>query len=241
MSAGRARWPTLMAFAKAALERLPPRAKALAYDVRYLGLPLPLRVAKPYTLLSDINLLFLLELARRAEADGVEGDVVECGVYRGGSAAVLGHAVLGHVQPRKLWLYDAFRGMPKASAEDDEHSHAIESQFVGSEEDTRRLLARLGVPKERFEIDAGWFHQTLPRSPVRRVALLHIDCDFYEPVKLVFETFYERVSRGGYVVVNDYGSFAGARQATDEFLGARGLSPSLLQIDPDAHYLQKRT
>jgi len=207
--------------------------------IRYYGLPEPLRTVRPYTMLSTLNLYFLQELTRRADRLGVLGDFVECGVYRGGSAGVLGYEAVRSTYQRRLWLYDSFAGMPVASRYDDDYSRSIEGKYIGSETQTRRILQRLRVPKERFSIDVGWFEDTLPKSERFPIALLHVDCDFYNPVKLTLETFYSRVEPLGFIVLNDYGCFQGCRTATDEFLAKPGITAPLMQIDRDAYYFQK--
>lgn len=208
-------------------------------DIRYLGLPLPFRTVRPHTLLSNLNLFFLQELAQRVERMGIPGDFVECGVYRGGSAGVLAYEAMRSKVGRRLWLYDAFAGMPAASELDDEYSSSIEGQFVGSEAQTRRIMQRLNIPQERFKIVVGWFEDTLPQAEKPPIALLHVDCDFYDPVKLSLQTFYNCVEPGGYIVFNDYGSFQGCRIATDEFLSHLGEKIQLMQIDQEAYYFQK--
>jgi O-methyltransferase len=190
-------------------------------------------------MLSCINLFFLQELARRSDALELRGDFVECGVYRGGSAGVLGYQAMRSPANRRLRLYDAFAGMPAASKRDDDYSRSLQGQFVGSEAQTRRILHRLGVAESRYEIVRGWFEDTLPRAEPRPVSLLHVDCDFYDPVKLTLETFYPLVERNGFIVLNDYGAFAGCRAAADEFLDKTGAQGSLNQIDQDAYYFQK--
>jgi len=220
--------------------RLPQPFKEAVENVRYSGLPLPIRTVRAYSMLSYINLFFLQELARRSDALGLLGDFVECGVYRGGSAGVLGYQAMRSHANRMLWLYDAFAGMPAATKMDDDHSRAIVGKFVGSEAQTHRILRRLDVPESRYKIVRGWFEDTLPKADFHRISLLHVDCDFYEPVKLVLETFYPRIEPNGFVVLNDYGSFAGCRAATDEFLARKTLQISpLTQIDQDAYYFQK--
>ena len=132
-------------------------------EYRHGRLPFPYRVVRPHSLVTNLNLFFLAELVRRLDAATVPGDLVECGVYRGGSAGVLAYHAVRSPLPRKVWLYDAFAGMPPASAEDDTYSRSIEGQYVGSEAQTRRILKRLRVPADRFEIVPGWFDDTLPR------------------------------------------------------------------------------
>ena len=211
-----------------------------ALKVQHFGLPEPIRTVRPYSLLSLLNLLFLKELTHRVEAAGLEGDFVECGVYKGGSAGLLAYEATRSRFPRRIWLYDAFAGMPVANpTKDDRHSQEIQGGFVGSEWQTRRIMNRLGIPESRFTIDVGWFDSTLPSSPVEKIALLHVDCDFYDPVKLVLHTYYDRLQPGGYVILNDYNSFAGCRAATDEFLSRMQLRLPVITIDCDAAYFQK--
>ncbi len=218
---------------------LPPPLLELAYDLRYFGLPEPFRTVRPHSLLSYINLFFLQELAQRLEREEVPGDFVECGVYRGGSAGVLGYQARRSKFQRKLWLYDSFAGMPETTEKDDDLSRAIEGSYIGSEKQTRRILHRLNVPEEQYTIVVGLFEDTFSQAEISKIALLHIDCDFYDPVKLSLETFYESVQPGGYVVLNDYGFFQGSRLATDEFISNLNPKVHLIQIDQDAYYFQK--
>jgi O-methyltransferase len=189
---------------------------------------------------TPLNLHFLHELTERVGRLGIEGDIVECGVYRGGSAAVLGWSMLRLPgDPRRLWLFDSFAGMPPAGDRDGEFSHTLEGRYVGSAELTKRLLNHAGVPRQRYEVVTGLFSDTFPTISTPRTALLHVDCDFYEPVKLTLEKFFPALTPGGFVVLNDYGIYKGARAATDEFLHAQGLDIEPVAIDPTASFFQK--
>jgi O-methyltransferase len=198
-------------------------------NLRHYEHPLP--IVLPHSLVDPLNLLFLKRVAERLDRTGVPGDFVETGVYRGGTAGVLASQAVKNPE-RRLWLFDAFAGMPAASEQDDQRSHDIEGQYVGSEAQTRKILARVGMDPARTELRVGWFDDTFPHADVERIALLHVDCDFYDPVKLTLDTFYERVVPGGYVVINDYGSYEGARIAVDEFLAGpgRGIKPVALDL-----------
>jgi O-methyltransferase len=199
-----------------------------------------LRTVWPHTLLTPLNLLFLIELATRVSRLDIPGDFVECGVYRGGSAGVLGYSMTRlNGGARKLWLYDSFEGLPAAGPNDGEVDRQLEGEYAASEDDVRRILERLRVPPERFEIVSGRFEQTFERADPTTVALLHVDCDFYEPVRLSLETFFRRVSPGGFVVLNDYGTFPGCRAATDEFLARQGLEVEPTFIDHAAVFFRK--
>jgi O-methyltransferase len=177
------------------------------------------------------------ELCRRVGDERIPGDLVECGVYRGGSAGILGLEAMR--SDRRLWLFDAFAGMPAAGERDDPGAETIATGFVGSEGDTHRVLERLGVPPDRYTLVVGWLEETLPKLEKPPVALLHIDTDFHDPVKVALEQFYPHVSPGGYVVLNDYGAFEGCRLATDEFLAEHEPGAELIPMDPIAAYFRK--
>lgn len=225
-----------------------PRAKALvpARIRRALGEPTPGQLEEPWpsaianSLVTPLNLHFLHELTERLGRLRIDGDIVECGVYRGGSAAVLGWAMMRlEGPPRKLWLFDSFAGMPAATERDGDFSHTLEGKYVGSAEETRRLLRVAGLPEARYELVVGRFEETFPSLEPLTTALLHVDCDFYEPVRLTLEKFFPSLSPGGFVVLNDYGAYKGAHDATNEFLAANGLEVELVAIDPTASFFQK--
>lgn len=112
--------------AKTKLQKISPQPLLeVAYDLRYFGLPEPFRTVRPHSLLSYINLFFLQELAQRLEREEIPGDFVECGVYRGGSAGVLGYEAKRSKFSRKLWLYDSFAGMPETMEKDDDSSRSL--------------------------------------------------------------------------------------------------------------------
>jgi O-methyltransferase len=165
----------------------------------------------------------LYRLAREVERKGIAGDFVECGVYRGGSAAILGHAMKRSTIARQLWLFDSFQGMPRPTEADGPSARALEGDFVGDEENAWRLLRKVGAPLDRVKVVPGWFHETFPSVAVPRVALLHIDADWYESVRLCLERFYDAVEPGGMVVLDDYFDWPGCKAALDDFGRARGL------------------
>ena len=180
----------------------------------------------------------LWRLSRRIDEERVPGDIVECGVWNGGTAAVM--ALASKRLDRHYWLYDSFAGFPKPGEKDVPDTADIrEGEWKGSQPKVRRLFARLGIPEARTHITAGWFQDTLPRSPVKRIALLHLDADLYESVKLSLECFYDRVTPGGFIVLDDYGFWPGCRTAVDEFLSQRGVKVNLRVSDTTGRWFRK--
>ena len=200
-----------------------------------------LRVAvAPYTLVGPERSGSLYRLAKRIESDGTPGDIVECGVRNGGTAAVLAHSGTHSRFQRTLWLFDSFEGMPETTREDGEAAAAYIGKEVGSIQNVYKVLGAVGADCSRVRIVVGLFHNTFPTVDIPRIALLNIDCDWYESVKASLEKFYDAVVTGGFINLDDYGHWPGCRQAVEEFFQSRGLRYKLNEVDYTARWFQKR-
>ena len=178
-----------------------------------------------------------LGLARRQ----VRGSVVECGTWNGGAAAVMAHASMRGGIARNVWLFDSFEGLPAPTAHDPpEVHHAYHPGWCkGSPELATSALMAEGMDANSIHIVKGWFEETLPKANVGPIALLHVDSDWYESVRICLETFYDSVVPGGAIVLDDYRLWGGCRKAIDEFVAARGLTGSLKPSGKTAVYLTK--
>ncbi|MEO8435098.1 MAG: TylF/MycF/NovP-related O-methyltransferase [Pyrinomonadaceae bacterium] len=192
-----------------------------------------LKKVHPYTLLSAEKLRSLQRLARLVNDAGVEGDFVECGTYRGGSAGVLSSALCSQ---RHLWLYDSFQGMPPVTEIDGEGAKEAVGACRADEADVIEILSSLGVATEQYTIRKGMFADTFKEPLPERVALLHCDADWYDSVMLVLETFYPRIPRGGCIILDDFGWWEGTRIAFYDFCCRYGEKPLLERIGPDQAY-----
>lgn len=190
-----------------------------------------------HTLVSRRKLNTLCTLMRRLEDERVEGAIVECGVFRGGAAALMAHEAGGR---RDLLLFDSFEGLPPPGDKDGGMAagryHA--GWCASTEADVRAICARMGVLSDRVRLIKGWFDQTFPVTAVPPIAMLHVDADWYDSVRLCLETHFDRVVPGGFLVLDDYGRWEGCTRAADEFLAARGLGP-LTPTGQVGHYLRK--
>jgi O-methyltransferase len=95
----------------------------------------------------------------------------------------------------------------------------------------RRYFARYGLLDDGVRFLPGWFRDTLPAAPVKRLATLRVDADMYESTTTALEALFDRVSIGGFVIVDDYGAVAGCRRAVDDFRSRHGVSDRLVQVD----------
>ncbi len=194
---------------------------------------------RKYTMVQRPRLRTLYHLAREIDRIPISGDIVECGVYNGGSAGMLAFASRHSQPPRDLWLFDSFEGLPEASAMDGVRARDRRGTCAGDPHKVRQLMHTLGIAQARLHIIKGWFQDTFPTIQIERIALLHIDADWYESVRLCLQWFYDFVEPSGFVVLDDYGHWPGCRAAVDEFVAQRRLDVALIQVDYTGHYFQK--
>jgi O-methyltransferase len=191
------------------------------------------------TMLGPARIQSLSRLAQRIEDEQIPGDVVECGVYRGGSAAIFARRATHSRLGRTVWLFDAFRGMPPATASDGPEADGWVGNLRSSPRRVERLLRRTGADMSRVRIVPGLFQDTFPTAHIPRIALLNLDADWYESIKLCLETFYDAVAVGGFVSIDDYRLWPGCQQAVDEFIRKRQLTIRMQQVDEGASWFQK--
>lgn len=198
------------------------------------------RAVRPYTMIGAARLTALYEAVHHVVRSRIPGDVVECGTARGGSAAFLALALERLGDRRTLWAFDTFEGIPPPTAGDPDR--AIAARYTGAFRaelsDVQALFHRLGV-LTRARFVKGLLQDTVPRASVERISLLHLDCDWYESVRVCLEHLWDRMSPGGIIQVDDYGHWAGARTAVDEFLAARGLVLTMRVLDYTGRQLVK--
>lgn len=195
-------------------------------------------VIKPnYSMLSPVRLINLYALAKEADHMNLEGDLVECGVWNGGSAAMMAQL------KRKVWLFDSFEGLPLPGEKDKgiEAASFVKGLHKGSQEKIIEVFKKLNVDLSSVNIVKGWLEDTLERSGVEKVVLLHIDTDWYASVKYALNFFYDRITPGGFIVVDDYWFFPGCRQAVHDFIKERRLEDKIVikKVDRSAVYFQK--
>lgn len=173
----------------------------------------------------------LVRLARSIEEQFIPGDIVECGVLDGGTAALMASTAR-----RRIHLFDSWQGLPAAS--EVEGDGAIWSgECVGSSRRVGSIMRKLSVPEDRVVFHRGWFADTFPNARIEKISLLHIDADYYDSVKISLDTWFPRLSKGGFVQFDDYSIFVGCTRAVDEFLAANPRQE--LRQDGVVFYLQK--
>jgi hypothetical protein len=208
----------------------------------------------PYAQQNYASLSSLYDLTKLVERNKIPGAFVECGVWRGGAAALMALIAKDARSGRKTWLFDSFEGQPEASTLDTGEAAkqlargrltgrlvSVGTNVASIDEVKALLFGKLGLAIEDVLIIKGWFQDTLPSSKdhIGPIALLRIDGDWYESTKVCLDNLYDNVSEGGYIIIDDYGWFPGCRAAVDEFLRARHLKPELRRIDYSRVFFRK--
>lgn len=194
---------------------------------------------------------------RYLDSAGLDGAIVECGVWRGGSMmiAVEGLRSMAADRGRELWLYDTFAGMPPPADMDVQaltgqtaadvlagQPQTEDNPFwaIAQKEVVASNMAATGYPPYLIHLIEGKVEDTIPARMPDRIALLRLDTDWYASTRHSLEHLWPRLVRGGILIVDDYGYWQGARQAVDEHFGTLTDAPFLSRIDFTGRLAVKR-
>lgn len=176
----------------------------------------------------------------RVIAQGVRGDFMETGVWRGGACMMMRAVLKAYgISDRRVIAADSFCGLPPPSpeiaADKDAYLHNV-SEFSISLAEVKAGFARYHLLDEQVVFLQGLFKDTLPDAPVQALAVLRLDGDMYESTHDGLVHLYDKVSAGGSVILDDYFLFDAFRAAVDEFRDARGIADEIIRIDEFGGY-----
>lgn len=160
-------------------------------------------------------------------AEGVAGDLVECGVFAGAQAAATALAVMESGESRRVHLFDTFTGIPAAGPHDREFIEAGHPAGLSacSIAQVRGYMDAWGIPADLLVYHEGLFADTVPTADLGAIAMLRLDGDLYDSTKVCIEYLYPKLSKGGVLVADDFG-LSGCRKAVSEFFEATGFPPA---------------
>ena len=209
------------------------------------------RVA-PFTMTSLERRASLLGAVDHLVRHRIAGDIVECGVWRGGSMMAVALALIARGDTsRDLYLYDTFEGMSEPTEVDrDPYGESAGARLARSErddavwaaaglDDVQANLASTGYPRERIHYIQGKVEDTIPGTLPARIALLRLDTDWYESTRHELTHLYPLLARHGVLIVDDYGHWQGAKQAVDEYFAASAEPVFLHRVDYTARLVVK--
>jgi O-methyltransferase len=182
---------------------------------------------------------------------GIRGDLIETGVWRGGATILMRGALKAYgANDRQVWVADSFEGLPEPDAElfpveAEFHNSAIVrkvyKKFAVDLEAVQMNFASYGLLDDSVRFLKGWFKDTLPVAPIEQLAVMRLDGDYYESTRDALTALYDKLSVGGYVIIDDYGEDAWTycRRAVDEFRTARGITDPLVRVDDKCCYWRR--
>ncbi|MDP3083506.1 MAG: TylF/MycF family methyltransferase [Rubrivivax sp.] len=196
---------------------------------------------------SMIGLARLDNLQRSIEtvlADGIEGDFIETGVWRGGACVFMRAALAAYEDhTRRVFVADSFAGLPepdleKYPADRGDRLH-VHSYLAISRDQVAANFRKYGLLDDQVVFLEGWFKDTLPHAPIDKLAILRLDGDMYGSTIDALESLYDKLSPGGFCIVDDY-ALPGCKAAVSDFRAAHGIDETIHAIDWTGSFWRKR-
>jgi len=212
-------------------------------DLRSIGKDWPSSAHTMVGLKRLDNLQFCVE---DVISNGVRGDLIETGVWRGG-ATILMRAILkvNAVTDRCVWVADSFEGLPPPETdkypEDAGDRHHTRKELAVSLEEVRSNFERYGLLDDQVRFLKGWFRDTLPAAPIRQLAVVRLDGDMYGSTMDALALLYPKLAIGGYLIVDDYNAVAGCRKAIHDYRSRNNITDEIVAIDWTGVYWKKTT
>ncbi len=219
---------------------------------------------RPFTMQNDERLTILYQQAVYCEKNGISGDFVECGVWKGGAVGLMALANLNYGKKRRnLRLFDSFQDLCEPDEKKDGSRLINEAKLWGGSkakvsgnlkpvigfydtmggygtlEGNKRLIENtIGYDSNYIHYHVGWFQETLPKavSEISEIAILRLDGDLYESIKVCLDYLYPKVVSGGFIIIDDYLYYKGCTDAVDEFLKRNNIRAYLHHADYASKY-----
>jgi O-methyltransferase len=188
------------------------------------------------TMVGARRLDHLVDCVEAVVRDGVPGDLVETGVWRGGASILMRGVLAAHgVTDRVVWVADSFQGLPAPDPERYPADEGVDLSGVDllrvDADHVRANFTRYDLLDEQVRFLEGWFRDTLPGAPIDALAVMRLDGDLYESTMDALVALYPKLSPGGFVIVDDYGALEPCRQAVTDYRDAHGIDEPITAID----------
>jgi O-methyltransferase len=210
-----------------------------AYDLGKDFVDVPERTS---TLIGRVRMENVHQCVEHVIRDGVPGDLIETGVWRGGTAILMRAIVKARGEDRLVWAADSFAGLPDVDLE----TYPLDREFEGHGkldigiEEVRANFERYGLLDDGVRFLEGWFKDTLPTLSDRRFAVVRLDGDMYGSTIEALDALYPLLSPGGFLIVDDYGAYHACRQAVTDYRERHGITDLILGVDWTGVYWRKR-
>jgi O-methyltransferase len=203
------------------------------------------------TMLPQVRLDNIRFCVEDALSNNVPGDLIETGVWRGGATIFMRGILRAHdADDRTVWVADSFEGLPtpdekayplEAKAHDGPVMTKLFNHLAAGLDEVKNNFRAYGLLDDRVRFLKGWFKDTLPTAPIKQLAVMRLDGDYYESTRDALQSLYQHLSPGGYVIIDDYGqdTWTYCRKAVEDFRAEKGITEPLIQVDCTCHYWQR--
>ena len=202
-----------------------------------------------YSMTNETRMWSLLKSLEYVLNEKIDGDVLECGVWKGGCIGLMDEYLRVNSSQKKIYAYDTYDGMSIPSKYDiDFKGNQITDLVINNYEniygypnknEVMSNLKILGSKCDKIKFVKGAVEKTLmdKRNIPEKISLMRLDTDFYESTKVELEILYPLLSKGGILIIDDYGHYKGARKAVDEYFKEK--KPLMHYIDYTCRLIQK--
>jgi hypothetical protein len=207
------------------------------YDVRQGQWKIGRR-AQPLTLLTKTQLDLVEQAVLRVEKQGVPGDFIEAGVWRGG-VIILMRALLEayEIPGRRVFAADSFAGIPKNVRVENDPVDSWNDRWVASLDEVQQNIRRFGLLDDRIRFVVGFFSDSLKSLSGETFALIRLDSDSYDSVEISLEQIYPLVPEGGIVIIDDW-HLAGCRLAVENYRARHSIDDEIVPHEGNAYWVK---
>ena len=194
-----------------------------------------------YTMISKKRLDHLQNCIENIIENKIEGDFIETGVWRGGSTIFMRALLKVHVVKDKIvWVADSFSGMPKPKDKSDGSDLSKFSILNVSLEQVKSNFEKFELLDNQVKFLKGWFKDTLPIAPIKKLSLIRLDGDLYSSTIDSLNNLYSKLSKGGYVIIDEYYDWPECKKAVDDFRRENLINDEIKKIDWSSAFWEKK-
>jgi O-methyltransferase len=205
-----------------------------------------IKKVEAFTMTSQERIFGLIEAVKYIIENKIEGDIVECGVWKGGSMLAAAETLLKFENSKRhLYLYDTFEGMSEPTELDISFNNEKANHLLNADKDkeknliwafssletVKQTMSMLDYPSDNIHYIKGKVEETIPATLPEKIAILRLDTDWYESTKHELIHLFPRLVKGGVLIIDDYGFWKGARKAVDEYIIENKIQILLNRLD----------
>lgn len=208
--------------------------------------------SKEYSLTTIERMYALSQATHYVVTNNIEGAIVECGVWKGGSVMISALTLKNLGAQKEIFLYDTFEGMSDPTEKDvsfnNESAYKNWDQIKSSNsiilcysalDEVKKNVFSTGYDEDKFHFIQGKVEDTIPAQIPEKISILRLDTDWYESTYHELVYLFPRLVKGGVLILDDYGYWKGAHEAADQYFKENNLSPLLQRIDRSGRIMIK--